>query len=79
MKSTRFTLQLRDFFKGAIMAIGTPVVSFVLDSLQAQQFTFNAGKLGIVAAAAFATYLLKNYLTDDVKAAEKVLETAKQQ
>lgn len=74
--STRFTLQVRDFLKGAVVAVVTPVLTFLLDSLSADQFVFNEKKLYIVAISAFIAYLLKNYFTDDVSVAQKVLDKA---
>ncbi len=72
-KSTRYKLLLRDYLKAVIMAIGAPVLTFIIDSLNADQFTFNWKKLLIVAISAGATYLLKNFFTDDIKTSKKIL------
>lgn len=71
MKSTKFSLNVRDVVKGFIMAIGTPAVYYLL-SLIPGNFP---PELKILLSA-FATYLVKNFFTDDVKVAEKILDQA---
>jgi hypothetical protein len=70
----RYSLKLRDWLKAAIMAIGAPVLTFLLDSLNAENFVFNWGKLATVAASAGIVYILKNFFTDDMVVAQKVIE-----
>lgn len=70
----RYTLKLRDWIKAAIMAIGAPVLTFLLDSLNAENFVFNWSKLATVAASAGIVYILKNFFTDDMIVAQKVIE-----
>ena len=72
-KSTRFTLAFRDYGKAFIMAIGVPVLTFILDSLKAETFVFDWKKLGLIAVSAGVAYLVKNFFTDDIKTAENVL------
>lgn len=72
----RYTLKFRDWMKGLIMAIGAPVLTFIIDSLNEGELTLNWRKLAIVALSAGLMYLLKNFFTDDVKSAVKVLHEA---
>ncbi len=77
MKSTLFTLNLRDFLKGLIMAVVVPVLVTIQQSLAAGNIVFDWKTIGISSLAALIAYLLKNFLTDDTKAAQKTLEAAK--
>lgn len=61
--SKQFSLKLNDFWKGLIMAVGTPVASILLLALQAGSFDFDWKTIGTVAAAALLTYLMKNFFT----------------
>ncbi|MBC7381890.1 MAG: hypothetical protein H7296_02725 [Bacteroidia bacterium] len=56
------------------MAIGAPVLAFIIDSLKAEQITFDWKKLIVVAVSAGAAYLMKNFFTDDVKVAKEILQ-----
>lgn len=71
--STRFSLAIRDYGKAIIMAIGAPVLTFIIDSLNAETFIFNWKKLILVAVSSGAAYLLKNFFTDDIKTAKNIL------
>lgn len=62
-------LKTRDFLKGLIMAIGTPVLYMVQEMVPG----WNIDPIYKAAISAAATYLLKNFLTDDVAAAKKVI------
>lgn len=64
-----FKLKLRDWLKGLIMAIGTPVLYLAQELIP----SWNLPPLAKAAIAAAITYMLKNFFTDDVKVAEKVL------
>ena len=68
-----FTLKLRDFLKGLIMAIGTPVLYMLQELIP----NWNLGPVEKAALSATVTYLLKNLFTDDIKAAQKTLSNAK--
>lgn len=79
LASQKWTLKATDFLKGALVAIGTAV-------LPSLAILFSSGHLptkpefitiGMAGVAAFITYLSKNLGTDNVKAAEKTLITAK--
>jgi len=84
MKSTKWTLKARDFFKGLILAVGTPVLMLIQQVIPSWTpvLTDWLGQSGALIAqaalSAFAAYLLKNLATDDVKVAEKVLTEARQ-
>lgn len=65
-----FKLKGRDFLKGLIMAVGTPVL-YLLQELIPE---WNIPPLAKAAISAAITYLIKNLFTDDVKVAEKVLK-----
>lgn len=69
-----FKLKLRDFLKGVLMAIGVPVLLIIQQSIATGSMTFNWQQIWMAAIGGFVAYLAKNFLTDDVKAAEKVLE-----
>lgn len=69
----RYTLKLRDWLKAALMAIGAPVLTFLLDSLNADEFVFNGKKLATVALSAGIVYILKNFFTDDTKVANAII------
>ena len=72
-QSTFGKLKSRDFWQGALMAVGTSVVVVIQTSLSAGVITFKWQEIGMAAVAAFCTYISKNLLTDDVKVANKIL------
>ncbi len=69
-----FTLKIRDFLKGLVVAVLAAIVSVVSTSIQTGTFNINWKQLGIVAGSAALAYITKNFFTDDVKAATKVIE-----
>ena len=69
-----FNLKLRDFLKGLLLAVIVPVLTVVQQSLDAGVLTINGKQLIIVALSAMVAYLLKNYFTDDLKQAEKIIK-----
>ena len=73
-QSTMYKLLTRDFLKALIMAIGAPVLTFLYDSLKAENFVFEWKKLLIVAASAGVAYLIKNFFTDDIKISKEILK-----
>lgn len=80
MKSTRYTWHLRDFLKGALMAFGTAFLTTLTQVLNSGELP-TGGQLKISAIAGISAiifYLLKNFFTDDVKVAEKVIVQAKE-
>lgn len=73
MKSTKFSLSLNDFWKGLIIAVGTAIFPIIMQSINANQLTFDWKLIATTGIGAFLTYLAKNYFTDDTKAAVKTL------
>lgn len=69
----RFTLSLRDFLKGALMAILVPVIYIIQGSIQEGAMVFNWGGIWKAALGGFIAYLIKNFCTDDVKTAKNIL------
>ncbi len=78
MKSTRFSLNVRDFLKGLVLAVVVPVLVTIQESLSVGNVIFDWKTIGISSLAAFVAYLLKNFVTDDIKVAQKTLEVAKE-
>lgn len=74
MKSTLFTLNTRDFIKGLIVAIITPIVPIIQQSIAAGSLVFDWKIIGLAAAGGFVAYIVKNFFTDDTKVAIKTLE-----
>lgn len=61
--SKQFQLNIRDFFNGAIMAIGAPVLTVLYDAINDGGFrTINWEMIAKVAASSFIIYLLKNFV-----------------
>lgn len=73
MKSTMFSLKKRDWLKSLILFIGAPLVYWVQTLIPG----LNLPPEIKVAISAGLTYLAKNYLTNDVATANKVIEEAK--
>ena len=73
MRSTKFSLSLNDFWKGLIVAVGTAIFPIIMQSINANQLTFDWKLIATTGIGAFLTYLAKNYFTDDTKAAVKTL------
>lgn len=67
-----YKLKLRDWLKGLIIAVGTPV-AYLLQEL-IPNWPLNA--IEKAALSAGITYMIKNFFTDDVKVAKKVLGDA---
>ena len=70
----RYTLKIRDFLKAALLAIITPVLYVVQDSLAKGELTLHWKEIAIAAVSGFVAYLIKNFFTDDVKVAKKIVE-----
>ena len=66
-------LKVKDFLKGLFMAVGTSVLVIVQASVSEGSLILNWKQIGMVAAGTAITYLLKNFFTDDVKAAKETL------
>jgi hypothetical protein len=61
--SNQFSLNLKDALNGLIIAVGTPVLATIEQSLEAGSLTFNWKLIGITALSATVVYLTKNYFT----------------
>lgn len=57
----QFSLNKRDILRAMFMAIGTPVLVFVQNSIDAGTFNFNWKHLAMAAIGGLVTYLLKNF------------------
>lgn len=69
----RYSLKLRDFLKGALMAILVPVMYVIQSSLDAGELTFKWKQILIAALSGFLAYILKNFFTDEVKVAKTIV------
>ena len=67
MKSTKWTLNIRDFLRGIVMAALVPAFVIIQQSFAAGDLIFNWSSIGKAAIAGLLAYLTKNYFTDDVK------------
>lgn len=64
MKTSNFlSLNWRDIAKGLLMAILTPAVVIVQQSLESGVFTFDWKSLGLASLAGGVAYLVKNFFT----------------
>ena len=59
-------LILADWLKGLLMAVGTPVLVIIQQSIDKGQLTFNWKVLAMTAAGAGLVYILKNLTTSSV-------------
>jgi hypothetical protein len=62
--SSLFTLNLSDFGKGLLVAVGGAVVAAIESALTTTPVTFNWKQIGLTALAAGVAYLGKNFFTD---------------
>lgn len=76
LPSSFLSLKLRDFLKGAALAVIVPALLAVQQSLQNPPINWKA--IGITSLATFIGYLIKNLFTNDTKEAVKVVEEARQ-
>lgn len=64
MKQSNFlSLNWRDFLRGLAMAVLTPAVLIIQQSLEAGNLVFNWKSIGMAAVAGGVAYLVKNILT----------------
>lgn len=61
--SKQFTINLTDIWKGLLVAVITPVLTVVLDSLNSGSLTFDWKHIGITALTAGIAYIIKNFLS----------------
>lgn len=76
LQSTAFSWKLRDFLKGAVLAVLVPALLAIQQALTAPPINWKA--IGVTALATFIGYLIKNFLTNDIPAAEKTIQEAQQ-
>ena len=76
MNGDRFTINWNDVLKGLIVAVILPVLAVIQNSIANGELTFNWKLIGLTAAGGFVSYLIKNFFSDNVKAAENTLEAA---
>lgn len=62
--SPKYSLGLRDFLKGGLLAVLSAVVPIIQQSLERGELTFNWKSIGIVALGAFVAYIAKNWLLE---------------
>lgn len=80
--TNRFTLKSIDWLKGLIMGVGTPVLILVQQLIPtwtpflSEHLGKDGGVITQAALSAFAAYVLKNYLTNDIPVAQKTLVDA---
>jgi len=58
--SKKFTLQVPDFVRGALLAVGASVLTVIQQSIEKAELKFNWSIIGTTAVSAFVAYLLKN-------------------
>lgn len=61
--SAQFTLNLSDFWKGLIMAVGGAVFQIIVDTINSGSLTFDWSAIGKTALGAIIVYLGKNFFT----------------
>lgn len=71
----KFTLKWGDLLKGSLIAALTSAFVVIQQSLDAGNFIFNWKGIVMAFISGFLAYLTKNFFTDDVKQAKKVLNT----
>lgn len=63
-KAVLFSLELKDLLKGFIMAVLTPALLIVQQSLDSGSLTFNCEQIAMASIAGAFAYLVKNFLTN---------------
>lgn len=58
--SKRYTLNIRDFLRGLLIAVVSAVLTALLTMLEAEDFVIQWKKMAIAGATAGVAYLLKN-------------------
>jgi hypothetical protein len=59
----QYSLEWRDVFKSFLIAVLTPIIPIVEQSIEAGTLTFNWKLIGLTAVGAALAYLTKNFLT----------------
>ncbi len=60
--SKQYSLKKRDIIRGLIMAILTPALLIIQQSVEAGSFTFDWHQVAMASVAGGLAYLLKNFL-----------------
>jgi len=68
-------LNLNDIFKGLLMAVLTPVVVVIQQSLEAGVFVFDWKSIGLAALSGGVAYLVKNFFTTKPLEPQSILGT----
>lgn len=63
-KSNYFSLNGKDLIKGLVIAILTPALLIIQQSLDAGIWTFNWKQIAMASVAGLVSYLMKNLLTN---------------
>lgn len=61
--SKQFSLNFKDIAKAALVAVLTPVIPIIENSLAAGTFVFDWHNIAVAAAGGFVAYLVKNFFT----------------
>ena len=69
--SKQFSLKQRDAIRGIIIAILTPVIVIIQQSIKANIWVFNWEDIGMAAVGGGFAYLVKNFL-EPTKTIEKI-------
>lgn len=68
MKDSKlFSLNLKDVLKGLLIAVLTPILLIIQQSLEMGSLVFNWHQIGMAAVAGGVSYLLKNFFTPPAK------------
>ena len=62
-QSNLFSLNTRDLLNGLVMAVLTPVVFLIEQTVKLGTLTFDWQAIGVAAVAGAASYLVKNFFT----------------
>lgn len=76
MQSTKFTLKWKDAINAIIMMVIANMLMIVMAAADGKFPTSLEFKVGLINSVKFAIipYLLKNFFTDDMKQAEKIIK-----
>jgi len=69
-QSKLFSLNYADILKGLLMAVITPVLVIIQQSIANGEMTFNWKAIGMAAIAGGVGYLLKNFFTPGSKTSD---------
>lgn len=78
LPSNLYSVGVKDFLKGLVMAVVVPALLAIQQSLSAGVLTINWKALGTAAIASFIGYLIKNFFTNDVPAAVATVQKAEE-